>query len=454
MTVQNHFVGHASHPEPLPEAKGRLNIITMGCDKNRVDSEKMAAQLQSAGFQVALDASRTQPITLINTCGFINDAKEESIEVILECIEEKKRGNIRLLIVFGCLSQRYLDELHAEIPEVDAWFGTDAIAPVLHLLRAEMQPQLQNHRLLSTPSHYAYLKISEGCNHGCAYCAIPLIRGRHRSKPIEQLLEEAHLLADKGVRELILVAQDLTSYGIDLYQRRELAVLLEELSRIPQLKWIRLHYAYPNRFPLEVLDVIRDHPQLCHYLDIPIQHIDDNVLKLMNRHITEKEIRQLLEIIRTRIPDMALRTTLMVGFPGETRKSFDNLCAFVKDFRFDRMGVFTYSHEEDTPAYTLKDNISQTEKERRKEELMWIQQEISLEKNREKVGKQFEVLIDSRQGDHFIGRTQYDSPEVDHLVLLNRKTNRCEIGNFYPVRITRAREFEINGKVITDNQPL
>lgn len=458
MTVLNQFVMRIpksqSQVQPLSEMEGSVNILTLGCDKNRVDSERLAAQLQAAGYTVHLDDyNLPHPITIINTCGFINDAKEESVEVILDCVKEKQNGEIRKLIVFGCLSQRYQKDLRTEIPEVDAWFGTDAIEQILYYLRSKIQPELLNRRLLSTPSHYAYLKISEGCNHGCAYCAIPLIRGRHRSKPAEQLLEEARLLADKGVRELILVAQDLTSYGIDLYHKRELARLLEGLARIPQLHWIRLHYAYPNHFPMEVLDVMRDNPQICHYLDIPIQHIDDDILKRMNRNITEKEIRLLLDTIRTRVPDIALRTTLMVGFPGETRKKFEKLYAFAEEIRFDRMGVFTYSHEENTLAYTLKNSISHLEKNRRKDEIMWLQQDISLEKNRKMLGKTFEVLIDSKQDGYYIGRTQYDSPEVDNMVLLRQQANRCEIGKFYQVRITRAHEYETNGKIITDTQP-
>lgn len=439
-------------PQKQPhEAKGNINLITMGCDKNRVDSEQIAAQLQAAGFKVVLDDVNPHPITLVNTCGFINDAKLQSIETILACIEEKKRGNIRQLIVFGCLSQRYEASLRTEMPEVDEWFGTHAIEPLLRFLQAEVRPPLLTDRLLSTPRHYAYLKISEGCNHGCAFCAIPLIRGRHVSKPMEQLLEEANILADKGVKELILVAQDLTSYGTDLYRKRELAGLLEGLCRIPQLKWIRLHYAYPNHFPTELLDVMRDYPQLCHYLDIPIQHIDNRLLQSMNRHITETEIRNLLDTVRKTIPDIALRTSLIVGFPGETPTSFRKLRSFVEETRFDRLGVFTYSHEENTPAYLLKDRISQAEKERRKEEIMWLQQAISLEKNREKVGRTFQVLIDSTTPTHFIGRTQYDSPEVDNTVIISRKTNRCETGAFYPVRITRAQEFDIYGKVTGNN---
>ena len=450
MAVLNQFVMHLPQPKPLQKIEGSINLLTLGCDKNRVDSEQLAAQLQAAGFKVAMDSPHPHPITLINTCGFINDSKLQSIETILACIEEKKEGDIRLLVVFGCLSQRYREELKAEMPEVDEWLGVNALEPLLRLLQAEVQPSLLTQRLLSTPSHYAYLKISEGCNHGCAFCAIPLIRGKHHSKPMEQLWEEARILADKGVKELILVAQDLTSYGIDLYRKRALAKLLEGLARIPQLQWIRLHYAYPNHFPTEILKIIRDYPQMCHYLDTPIQHIDDRLLQSMNRHITEAEIRKLLETVRKEVPDIALRTSLIVGFPGESPKSFKKLRDFVEETRFDRLGVFTYSHEENTPAYQLKDRISQAEKERRQAEIMECQQSVSLEKNREKIGKRFKVLIDSQDAAHYIGRTQYDSPEVDDTVLISRKGNQCKIGEFYTVRITRAQEFDINGKVIPD----
>lgn len=425
-----------------------VNIITLGCDKNTVDSEQLARQLEAGGFRVMLDAPRHQDVTLINTCGFINDSKLQSIETILECVEEKQKGNIRLLIVFGCLSQRYPEELKAEIPEVDAWFGVNSLPQIMEFLQQDVQSGLLNERLLSTPSHYAYLKISDGCNHGCAFCAIPQIRGKHLSKPMEQIWEEARILAERGVKELILVAQDLTSYGIDLYQQRQLARLLEGLARIPQLQWIRLHYAYPNHFPMEVLDVINDYPNICRYLDIPIQHIDDTLLQSMKRNITGDEIRKLLYTLRERVPELALRTSLIVGYPGENRKRFQSLLSFVEEIRFDRLGVFTYSHEENTPAYQLKDSISQREKERRKDEIMWAQQQISLEKNREKIGKDFRVLIDSKNASHYIGRTQYDSPGVDNTVLLSRKTNHCEIGEFYNVRITRADDFDIKGHII------
>ena len=425
-----------------------VNIITLGCDKNTVDSEQLARQLQVNGFSVVLDASKHQAITIINTCGFINDSKLQSIETILECIEAKKEGAIQQLIVFGCLSQRYLEELKAEMPEVDTWFGVNSLSQILKYLKSDVQDRLLNERMLSTPPHYAYLKISEGCNHGCAFCAIPQIRGKHTSKPMERIWEEARILADCGVKELILVAQDLTSYGIDLYQKRQLAQLLEGLAKIPQLQWIRLHYAYPNHFPLEVLDVIRDHPNICRYLDIPIQHIDDVLLQSMKRNISGDEIRRLLNTIRERIPDVALRTSLIVGYPGENRKKFQSLLSFVEETRFDRLGVFTYSHEENTPAYRLKDSISQIEKERRKDEILWLQQQISLEKNREKIGKDMRVLIDAKDASHYIGRTEYDSPDVDNTVLLSRKTNRCKVGEFYNVRITRADDFDIKGHII------
>ena len=450
MAVLNQFLFSIPYLTPFPKTGERVNIITLGCDKNRVDSEQLAAQLKAVGYHVSLDAAEPCPITLVNTCGFINDAKLQSIETILTCIAEKKKGNILLLVVFGCLSQRYREELSAEMPEVDSWLGVNALQPILSLLHKEIRPHLLTRRILSTPSHYAYLKISEGCNHGCAFCAIPLIKGRHTSKPMEKVLEEARILAGNGVKELILVAQDLTSYGIDLYRKQELARLLEGLAAIPQLKWIRLHYAYPNSFPTGILDVICEHPNICHYLDIPIQHIDDGILKAMNRRLTEAEIRSLLETIRTRIPDIALRTSLIVGFPGETPKKFQKLLSFVEEFRFDRLGVFSYSHEDNTPAYRLNDRISQAEKERRKEALLWSQQQISLEKNRARIGQQLQVLIDSRTASHYIGRTQYDSPEVDNSVIISRRNNRCEIGEMYPVRLTRAKEFDLYGKIITD----
>ena len=443
------FVMNVPRPVYHRPKEERVNILTLGCDKNTVDSEQLAAQLQANGYQVEMDAPVARPITIVNTCGFINDSKMQSIETLLDCISEKQKGNIRLLLVFGCLSQRYRDELRAEMPEVDAWFGVNALADILVCLHAEVQPALLTRRTLSTPSHYAYLKISEGCNHGCAFCAIPLIRGRHVSRPMESLLEEARLLAERGVKELILVAQDLSSYGIDLYQKRELAQLLEKLAGIPQLQWIRLHYAYPNHFPMEVLEVIREHPQICHYLDIPIQHIDNELLHSMKRNITGDEIRRLLDDIRTRIPDIALRTSLIVGYPGETAKKFKRLLDFVEETRFDRLGVFTYSHEENTPAYQLKDRISQNEKERRKEELMWLQEEISLQKNKAKIGQEMKVLINTQTATHYIGRSQYDSPDVDNTVRLNRKNNHCRTGEFYQVKITRAESFDLTGHVLS-----
>ena len=448
MLTLQHFVMSVPRPLYRPSPKDGVNILTLGCDKNTVDSEQLAAQLQANGYQVTLDATTVQPITIVNTCGSINDSKMQSIETLLDCISEKQKGNIRLLLVFGCLSQRYRDELRTEMPEVDAWFGVNDLAGILSCLQAEVQPALLTRRILSTPSHYAYLKISEGCNHGCAFCAIPLIKGKHVSRPMDSLLEEARILADRGVRELILVAQDLSSYGIDLYQKRELAKLLEGLVRIPQLQWIRMHYVYPNHFPVEILDVMREHPQLCHYLDIPLQHIDNELLHSMKRNITGDEIRRLLDEIRSRIPDIALRTSLIVGYPGESAKKFKALLDFVEKTRFDRLGVFTYSHEENTPAYLLKDRISQAEKERRKEEVMWLQEGISLQKNKARIGQEMKVLIDSRNATHYIGRSQYDSPDVDNNVLLNRKTNRCVVGEFCKVKITRAESFDLTGHVI------
>ncbi len=448
MLTLGNFVVRSSRPVPNHKIEGSVRIITLGCDKNTVDSEQLAAQLAANGFDVVHQSEKHCPITIINTCGFISDSKLQSIETILECIEAKKRAEIHTLIVFGCLSQRYKKELEEEMPEVDAWFGVNALRSVLSYLQAEIHTQLLTERRLSTPSHYAYLKISEGCNHGCAYCAIPLIRGRHTSKPMDMILEEARILLERGCKELILVAQDLTAYGIDLYKKQSLPKLLDSLAQLPQHPWIRLHYTYPNHFPLEILDIMKEYPHICRYLDMPLQHIDDDILQSMGRHITGDEIRRLTDTIRQRIPDIALRTSLIVGYPGETKKKFQSLLSFVKETRFDRLGVFTYSHEEGTPAFQLKDSISQIEKERRKEEIMWEQQTISLEKNKEKIGQDLQVLIDSKTAAHYIGRTQYDSPEVDNCVLLSRKNKPCEIGNFHTVRITKAEDFELKGHIV------
>ncbi|MDD2622301.1 MAG: 30S ribosomal protein S12 methylthiotransferase RimO [Bacteroidales bacterium] len=430
---------------PLIEC--RVNIITLGCSKNTVDSEQLALQLKTHDFKVEFESSKHLPITLINTCGFIHDAKEQSIDIILSCIEAKLQGKIKVLIVFGCLSQRYAADLKKEMPEVDAFFGVNQIADILNYLQVETNTELLSNRLLSTPSHYAYLKVAEGCNHRCSFCIIPKIRGMYASKPIELIKKEAKLLAEAGVKEIILIAQDLAYYGYDLYKKRTLAKLMEELIKVDGVEWIRLHYTYPNHFPLEVLDVMQANEKVCHYLDIPIQHINDTILSSMQRRITGDEIKKLLEIIRHKIPDIALRTSLIVGYPGETKKMFKELCTFVEETQFDRLGVFTYSHEENTKAYTLKDSISKKEKERRKEELIYIQQEISLQKNKQWKGKTVKVLVDKVEKNYYIGRTPYDSPDVDNTVLISKRHSTCIPGNFYPVSITKADYYDLYGKV-------
>ncbi|MDR2407604.1 MAG: 30S ribosomal protein S12 methylthiotransferase RimO [Bacteroidales bacterium] len=424
-----------------------INIITLGCSKNRVDSEQLAAQLEQNSFRVTHEAAKPLPLTLINTCGFINDAKAQAIEIILECVEQKANGQIKTLIVFGCLSERYKEDLQKEIPELDAVFGVNSFKEILSFLNAKLHEEALTFRKISSLSHYAYLKISEGCSHQCSFCAIPSIRGKQVSKPIELICEEATALAEQGVKELILVAQDLTHYGYDLYKKRKIYSLVEALLQVEKLAWIRLHYLYPNAFQMDILDLIKEHPRICNYLDIPIQHINDDILTAMKRRITADEIRRLLDKIRNKIPDIAIRTSLIVGFPGETKKKFYQLRDFLQESQLDRVGVFTYSHEENTPAYALKDTITQKEKEERKEELMCLQQNISLQKNKQKVGKIFNVLIDTEENDSFIGRTEFDSPEVDNTVIISKKSQPLSTGNFYNVTITDAECFDLFGEV-------
>ena len=424
-----------------------VNIITLGCSKNLVDSEQLAHQLEQNSFRVTHESATPLPITIINTCGFINDAKTQSIETILECVEQKTAGNIKQLIVMGCLSQRYAEDMLKEIPQIDAIFGVNAMQDILNYIRANLYAESITVRKISTPSHYAYLKVSEGCNQQCAFCAIPKIRGKQISKPIEMIRDEAIVLAEQGVKELILVAQDLTHYGYDLYKKRKLYSLLEELLKIKGIDWIRLHYAYPNSFQMDILDLMRDYPKICHYLDIPIQHIDDEILSSMRRKITGDEIRKLLDAIRNKVPDIAIRTSLIVGYPGETKKKFHLLRDFLQEVQLDRVGVFTFSKEENTPAYKLKETVGEKEKERRKEELMFLQQDVSLEKNKQKIGKTIKVLIDSEEGDHYIGRTEFDSPEVDNTVIIPKNERNLSIGNFYNITITDADYFDLTGKV-------
>jgi ribosomal protein S12 methylthiotransferase len=427
--------------------KHTVNIITLGCSKNLVDSEVLMGQLQAGKIDVVHESDDPSDVVVINTCGFINDAKEESIETILRYAEAKKEGIVGKVFVMGCLSQRYRKELEAELLEVDGFYGVNDLPAILKDLGVDYKKELLGERLLTTPKHYAYLKISEGCNKKCSFCAIPLIRGKHVSKPIEELVHEAAHLSRQGVKELILIAQDLTYYGYDLYRERKLGTLLEELSKIDGIEWIRLHYAYPSDFPAELADVMANNPKVCNYLDIPLQHISDEVLRSMNRGLTSEKTYKLLDNVRQKNPGIAIRTTLIVGYPHETEEHFNELKAFVREQRFDRLGVFTYSPEEQTAAFYHHDVVPEEVKKARMEEIMAIQQEISFEKNQEKVGKSFKVLVDRKEGDLFIGRTEYDSPEVDNEILITSSTP-LQNGNYYQVRITKADFFDLYGTVI------
>ena len=429
----------------------KINVITLGCSKNTVDSEHLMARLAAAGYEVLFDSDRTDAkVVVINTCGFIGDAKQESIDMILRAAEAKKAGKISRLFVVGCLSERYADELRAEIPEVDEYFGARTWDGIVRALGASEDPALATERRLTTPKHYAYLKISEGCNWKCGYCAIPLIRGGHVSVPMEELEEEARKLAAQGVRELMVIAQDTTYYGIDLYGRRMLAELLRRLCRIDGIAWIRLHYAYPTGFPEEVIDVMASEPKICKYLDIPFQHISDAQLSAMHRRHTKAEAMELIRRLRTAIPDLALRTTLLVGYPGETEADFAELTEFVREVRFERLGVFAYSEEEGTySAEKLRDDVPEAVKQERVERIMALQNEISLDNNRRRVGRTERVMIDSRQGDWYVGRTQYDSPEVDQEILIPAAGKRLLRGHFYEVTVTSAADYDLYGEVRT-----
>jgi ribosomal protein S12 methylthiotransferase len=423
-----------------------VHILTLGCSKNLVDSEHLLAQFRASGYKVLHNAyEQDADVVIINTCGFILDAKEESVNTILSYIQEKQRGNIRKLFIMGCLSERYRDELAEEMPEVDGFYGVWEMPAILEAMGSKLDRYLLHERELTTPSHYAYLKISEGCNRTCAFCAIPGIRGTQVSISVEELLKESNSLINKGVKELILIAQDLTNYGIDLYGKRALPDLLKELVKIEELEWIRLHYAYPTGFPEEVIDLMAAEEKICNYMDIPIQHVDNNILAAMGRGHDRAKLEKLLYQFRKQIPDVALRTTLLTGFPGETEKSFSELLEFVREFRFDRLGVFPYSHEEGTPAYNkFQDPVPDKIKSRRAAIIMELQQEISLQLNEEKIGKSFKVLIDRREEGHFVGRTQYDSPEVDNEVLLPLD-QEISTGQFYQVKINGAGEFDLYG---------
>ncbi len=425
-----------------------VNVVTLGCSKNVVDSESLMKQLDANGLRVVHDSSDARADTvIINTCGFIRDAKEESVNTILEFVRAKEAGKLDQVFVMGCLSERYKPDLEKEIPDVDKYFGSNNIRDIIETLGYNYRDNLVGERLTTTPSHYAYLKISEGCDRQCSFCAIPLMRGKHKSKPVEQILSEARSLADKGVRELILIAQDLTYYGVDTHRKQLLANLLEQLAEVSGIDWIRLHYAYPASFPKEVLRVMREHPSVCNYLDIPFQHISDPVLKKMRRGVTSKQTYALIEEFRQQVPGLTLRTTLMTGHPGEGDREFEDLLAFVEKVRFDRLGVFTYSEEEDTfGARNFRDEIPAEIKQERADSLMELQSGISLAKNREKKGRTLNVLIDRREGDYYVGRTEGDSPEVDNEVLVS-SSKPLKTGEFYPVHITSADEFDLSGSV-------
>jgi len=432
--------------------RDRVNVITLGCSKNLVDSEVLITQLRGNDYEVLHEAdAEAANIVIVNTCGFIDVAKQESIDTILEYAQRKQEGRIDKLFVTGCLSQRYKDELEREIPEVDAFFGTFELPSLLARLQADYKSELIGERLITTPQHYAYLKISEGCNRTCAFCAIPLMRGAHVSQPIEALVEQARSLARRGVKELILIAQELTYYGLDLYKKRALPELLDALCTVEGIEWIRLHYAYPSKFPFEVLDVMARQPKVCNYLDLPLQHASDEILQRMRRQITKAETLALLNELRRRVPGLTLRTTLLVGFPGETEAHFEELCHFVREQRFDRLGVFQYSHEENTRAYDLPDDVPPEIKAERARHLMEIQREISLELNQRKVGKTLRVLFDRKEGEYFVGRTEGDSPEVDNEVLVPAREHYIRLGDFAPVRITDATEYDLFGELALDD---
>ncbi len=426
--------------------KPKVNLITLGCSKNLVDSEVIMTQLKGNGIQVAHEANgNDNNVVIINTCGFIDNAKQESIDTILKYAEAKKDGLVEKVYVTGCLSQRYREELETEIPDVDAWFGTMELPLLLKKFKANYKHELIGERVITTANHYAYLKISEGCDRPCSFCAIPIMRGKHVSKPIEQILQEAKNLAKNGVKELLLIAQDSTYYGLDIYKKRNLAELLDRLSDVDGIEWIRLHYAFPSGFPEDILDVMAQKPSICNYLDIPLQHASTNMLQIMRRGTTRQKTENLLEKIREKVPGIAIRTTMLVGHPGETQEDFNELLEFTEKWKFERLGVFTYSHEEGTHAYGMKDDIPQKVKEYRANELMDLQEQISLEHNERKVGKIFKTIIDRKESGYFIGRTEFDSPEVDNEVLIDAKKQYLRMGDFAQVRITEAREFDLIG---------
>lgn len=426
--------------------KNKINVITLGCSKNVYDSEVLMGQLKANGKEVVHEEEGN--VVVINTCGFINNAKEESVNTILEYMQKKEDGEVDKVFVTGCLSERYKPDLQKEIPNVDQYFGTTELPGLLKALGADYKHELIGERLTTTPKNYAYLKIAEGCDRPCSFCAIPLMRGKHKSTPIEHLVTEAEKLAANGVKELILIAQDLTYYGLDLYKKRNLAELLENLVKVEGIEWIRLHYAFPTGFPMDVLDVMKREPKVCNYLDIPLQHISDNILKSMRRGTTQEKTTKLLKEFRKAVPEMTIRTTLIVGYPGETEEDFQTLKQWVKDMRFERLGCFTYSHEENTYAYNLEDNVPQDVKQQRANEIMEIQSQISWELNQEKIGKEFKIVIDRKEGNYFVGRTEFDSPDVDNEVLIDAKETYLKTGDYYTVKVTEAEDFDLYAEVI------
>jgi ribosomal protein S12 methylthiotransferase len=428
--------------------KDKVNIITLGCSKNMVDSEVLSGQLAAADINVLHESKKQDHnIVVVNTCGFIDLAKEESINTILEQVELKKRGKLDKVYVTGCLSERYRQNLETEIPEVDAFFGTMELPFLLRKFDVDYKAELVGERLLSTPNHYAYLKISEGCNRTCSFCAIPLMRGKHVSRPIESLVAEAEKLVSRGVKEIMLIAQELTYYGLDIYKKRELPRLLHALADIPGVEWIRLHYAYPSKFPMEIIDAMKERENICDYLDMPLQHASNQMLKAMKRQITREEMEDIIGEIKYKIPGICLRTTLIAGFPGETQEDVEELKTFLRKIEFDRVGIFTYSHEENTTAHNLVDDVPQEEKERRAQEIMNVQQNISYQKNEEKIGKIFKVIVDKREAGKYLGRTEFDSVEVDNEVIINSETKLLP-GDFVNVKITSAFDYDLEGVVV------
>ncbi|TXE12057.1 30S ribosomal protein S12 methylthiotransferase RimO [Seonamhaeicola algicola] len=426
--------------------KNKINVVTLGCSKNVYDSEVLMGQLKASGKDVVHEEEGN--IVVINTCGFINNAKEESVNTILEFMQKKEAGIVDKVFVTGCLSERYKPDLQKEIPDVDQYFGTTELPGLLKALGADYKHELIGERLTTTPKNYAYLKIAEGCDRPCSFCAIPIMRGKHRSTPIEALVIEAEKLAANGVKELILIAQDLTYYGLDLYKKRNLAELLEALVKVEGIEWIRLHYAFPTGFPMDVLDVMKREPKICNYLDIPLQHISDSILKSMRRGTTKEKTTKLLKDFRARVPEMTIRTTLIVGYPGETQEDFETLRDWVKEMRFERLGCFTYSHEENTHAYNLEDDVPEDVKIERANEIMEIQSQISWELNQAKIGQEFRVVIDRKEGNYFVGRTEFDSPDVDNEVLIDATKTYLKTGEYTTVKITEAEDFDLYADVV------